>query len=304
VLVIDPANVAALLWLAWLSDDPRASLAYVARALSCDPHDPRAHAALRWARRRVTSPRHCEPPTPPVPAAPALRRRWGYPAAVIAVSLLVFIVIGVLARPWLADAPALAALGSTSSPTYTVTASHTLTPVYTAPSTPTLTPTPIPTETPTRIPTLVLTPTPTITPPHILPTAPPLPPVPTLALSSVHGDVRWIDVDLTRQRLTAYEGQELVRTTLVSTGLPRTPTPVGQFRIRIKLRYDDMSGPGYYLSNVPYVMYFYRGYGLHGTYWHGNFGHPMSHGCVNMLTSEAEWLFGWAEVGTLVNIHY
>jgi len=111
-------------------------------------------------------------------------------------------------------------------------------------------------------------------------------------------------VDLTHQRLTAYEGQTLVRTTLVSTGLSRTLTPAGRYRIWIKLRYDDMSGPGYYLPNVPYTMYFYRGYGLHGTYWHNNFGHPMSHGCVNLPTREAEWFFNWAKVGTMVNIHY
>jgi len=110
-------------------------------------------------------------------------------------------------------------------------------------------------------------------------------------------------VYLTQQRVTAYEGQSPVYTTLASTGLPNTPTVVGQFRIWIKLRYDDMSGPGYYLEDVPYVMYFYKGYGLHGVWWHGNFGHPMSHGCVNLPTDAAEWLFNWADVGTLVNVH-
>jgi lipoprotein-anchoring transpeptidase ErfK/SrfK len=65
-----------------------------------------------------------------------------------------------------------------------------------------------------------------------------------------------------------------------------------------------MSGPGYYLPNVPYVMYFYRGYGLHGTYWHHNIGTPMSHGCVNLPTAEAGWLFNWASVGTKVVTHY
>jgi lipoprotein-anchoring transpeptidase ErfK/SrfK len=65
-----------------------------------------------------------------------------------------------------------------------------------------------------------------------------------------------------------------------------------------------MVGPGFYLPDVPYTMYFYEGYGIHGTYWHNNFGHPMSHGCVNMRTSEAEWMFNWASVGTLVNVHY
>ena len=47
-----------------------------------------------------------------------------------------------------------------------------------------------------------------------------------------------------------------------------------------------------------------EGYGLHGTYWHHNFGTPMSHGCVNLQTDDAGWLFGWASVGTLVNVHY
>jgi lipoprotein-anchoring transpeptidase ErfK/SrfK len=122
--------------------------------------------------------------------------------------------------------------------------------------------------------------------------------------SSIPGNVRWIDVDLSRQTVSAYEGQTLVRTTLASTGLPRTPTPVGKYHIYVKYVQDDMSGPGYYLRDVPYTMYFHRGYGLHGTYWHNNFGHPMSHGCVNLPTAEAEWFFHWASVGTLVNVHW
>lgn len=136
-------------------------------------------------------------------------------------------------------------------------------------------------------------------------TATPLPPTPTPspAPPSAVEEERWIDIDLTQQSLTAYEGGVPVRTTLVSTGLPQTPTPVGQFRIWIKLRTDDMAGPGYYIEDVPFVMYFHEGYGLHGVTWHGNFGHPMSHGCVNLPTVEAEWLFNWADVGTLVNLH-
>jgi lipoprotein-anchoring transpeptidase ErfK/SrfK len=115
---------------------------------------------------------------------------------------------------------------------------------------------------------------------------------------------RWIDVDLTNQVLVAYEGETPARVITVSTGLRYTPTPPGRFHIYVKYVYDDMAGPGYYLADVPYVMYFYRGYGIHGTYWHNNFGQPMSHGCINLPTSEAEWLFNWASVGTLVNIHY
>ena len=56
----------------------------------------------------------------------------------------------------------------------------------------------------------------------------------------------------------------------------------------------------YDLPNVPYVMYFYRGYGLHGTYWHNNFGTPMSHGCVNLTLADAKWLYEWAPQGARV----
>lgn len=115
---------------------------------------------------------------------------------------------------------------------------------------------------------------------------------------------RWIDVNLSTQRLVAYAGNAPVRSTLVSTGLPSTPTPTGRYRIYVKYVSTTMSGPGYYLPNVPYTMYFYRGYGLHGTYWHSNFGRRMSHGCINLPTSEAQWLYSWASVGTPVNIHY
>jgi lipoprotein-anchoring transpeptidase ErfK/SrfK len=130
----------------------------------------------------------------------------------------------------------------------------------------------------------------------------PTPVPPPTSLGGI-SEGRWIDVDLSEQQLTAYAGDTPVHSLLVSTGLPATPTPVGQFRIWIKLRYDDMAGTGYYIEDVPFVMYFHEGYGLHGVTWHGNFGHPMSHGCVNLPTQEAEWLFNFAEVGTLVNIH-
>jgi lipoprotein-anchoring transpeptidase ErfK/SrfK len=76
------------------------------------------------------------------------------------------------------------------------------------------------------------------------------------------------------------------------------------------LRYESQTMDGrllgydYYLENVPYVMYFYQDYALHGTYWHNNFGTPMSHGCVNLPTADAGWLFNWTSIGTLVNVHY
>ncbi len=115
---------------------------------------------------------------------------------------------------------------------------------------------------------------------------------------------RWIDVDISAQRLTAYQGNTPVFSALISSGLPRTPTVIGRFKIYTKLRSTRMRGPGYDLPGVPYTMYFYKGYALHGTYWHNNFGHPMSHGCVNLRTQDAAWLFNWAGVGTTVVTHW
>ena len=102
-------------------------------------------------------------------------------------------------------------------------------------------------------------------------------------------------MDLTHQRLTAYQGNTPVFQAVISTGLPNTPTVIGKFRIYWKLTATDMAGPGYHLPDVPYTMYFYGGYALHGTYWHNNFGQPMSHGCVNLRTGDAQWLFDWAD---------
>jgi len=124
-----------------------------------------------------------------------------------------------------------------------------------------------------------------------------------------------IEVDLTKQQLYAYEGDRLVFTFLISSGLwDRTPT--GTFKVWIKVRSQKMSGGSkelgtyYYLPNVPYVMFFYNdkvpkkvGYSLHGTYWHNNFGKPMSHGCINMKTSEIAQIYPWVEIDTPVIIY-
>lgn len=179
---------------------------------------------------------------------------------------------------------------------------------------PTVTPTTPPTETPreesTQAPEITATPEVTETPASMVMEIvddPPPPsrsdaPLPEVALSG--NGTRWIDVDLTNQMVFAYEGDVVVNSFVVSTGTWRTPTVTGQYKIYVKYRSAKMSGPGYYLPNVPYIMYFYKGYGLHGTYWHNNFGTPMSHGCVNLRTDDAAWLYDWASVGTLVNVHH
>lgn len=140
----------------------------------------------------------------------------------------------------------------------------------------------------------------TPTPEYVAPTV-----APYVAPQAVgNGGEHWIDVNLSEQRVYAYEGDTVVNSFVVSTGTWQTPTVTGKFHIWIKLLSTTMSGPGYYLTNVPYTMYFYKGYGLHGTYWHNNFGTPMSHGCVNLRTDDAEWLYNFSVVGTLVNVHY
>ena len=115
---------------------------------------------------------------------------------------------------------------------------------------------------------------------------------------------RWIDVNLSTQTVTAYAGQTAVYQAIASTGLPGTPTVVGNFTIYAKYYSTTMSGADYSYPDVPYVMFFHRGYSLHGTYWHNNFGTPMSHGCVNLPTQDAEWFFNWASIGTPVITHY
>lgn len=110
---------------------------------------------------------------------------------------------------------------------------------------------------------------------------------------------KWIEVDLDKQRLYAHDGNQIVYNMAVSTGLPWFPTVTGEFRIWAKLRATRMTGGSvgngtfYDLPNVPFVQYFYKGYGLHGTYWHSDFGKPRSHGCVNLSIPDAEKLFYW-----------
>ncbi len=122
------------------------------------------------------------------------------------------------------------------------------------------------------------------------------------APAPIHGVGREVIVDLSEQRTFAYENGVLVRNVIVSTGLPGTPTVLGDFTIQRKYSAQTMTGPGYYLPDVPYVAYFYAGYALHGTYWHNNFGQPMSHGCVNLPTPEAEWFYNFVDIGTPIHV--
>lgn len=122
-----------------------------------------------------------------------------------------------------------------------------------------------------------------------------------------------IFVDLSTQTLSAYQGETLIFEAKVSTG-KWNKTPVGEFTIWSKFRATRMSGGegnDYYdLPNVPYTMFFSgsgipaaSGYALHGAYWHNNFGHPMSHGCINLREVDAKKLFYWAAMHTPITIY-
>lgn len=120
----------------------------------------------------------------------------------------------------------------------------------------------------------------------------------TVLGASTAGGEKHIYVDLSAQTLYAYQGTTLVFKTLISSG-KWGKTPVGNFHIWEKLLATRMAGgegaDAYDLPNVPYVMYFYHDFGLHGAYWHDNFGHAMSHGCVNMRSVDAKTLYFWAD---------
>jgi lipoprotein-anchoring transpeptidase ErfK/SrfK len=164
-------------------------------------------------------------------------------------------------------------------------------------------------------------------------------PIPAEEISPISPDVpvgkKRIEVNLSSQFITCYEYDKVVFTTNVSTGQEglslneSTATPVGQFNIRVKMPSKHMGNANLFgpsdektLPGIPWVCFFTeRGDAFHGTYWHDNFGFPMSHGCVNMRSDEAKWVFRWTQppaafevidktthdrkgYGTIIDVHY
>ena len=111
-------------------------------------------------------------------------------------------------------------------------------------------------------------------------------------------------VVLSTQTAYAYENGILQKRARISSGLPATPTVQGDFKIKSKVRSQSMTGPDYDLDNVEWVMYFHEAYAFHGTWWHYNFGSPMSHGCVNMTNADAKWFYDFGIVGTPVHVRF
>lgn len=325
----DSKDYVAWMGLARVAPSPRAGLDYARRAARLQPNDPLVRKVLAWAEKQASE-SAVQPDQMPDTNFSESDRRWH--TAVSYAGILVLLILLGLVSLW-AWQNVNGRPPTVSSPAPTTTALANLAQIdRSLPDTNpagmnenvdvTATATPVPTQNPIQPKNLLsgktgepratwtLTPTPTNTP---IPTATPMP---TFVSPSngegrpfgVAADERWVDVNLTSQTLTAYEGDFPVMSTLISSGLPAWPTVTGQFRVYLRYESQTMDGTrlgyDYYLPGVPYVMYFYQDYALHGTYWHSNFGYPMSHGCVNLATGDAEWLFDFTTIGTVVNVHY
>lgn len=122
------------------------------------------------------------------------------------------------------------------------------------------------------------------------------------------GGGRWLYVDLSEFKMVAYEGSNPVRTFAISSGTAIFPTVTGNFKVYSKIRSQTMKGgsgttqdPFYSVPNVEWVSYFTGNYGIHGVYWHSDFGiKNRSHGCVGITNTEAEWIYNWDSIGTPV----
>ncbi len=116
----------------------------------------------------------------------------------------------------------------------------------------------------------------------------------------VDADDFWIAVDLFEQTLVAYEGDQMVFATLISSGLPQWSTNEGLFQVYIRAVSSPMTGASgqpeyYFIENIPWVMYFDNDIALHGAYWHDLFGYRQSRGCVNLSIMDSWWVYRWSE---------
>lgn len=121
---------------------------------------------------------------------------------------------------------------------------------------------------------------------------------------------KYIEVNLTEQRLYAYEKGQLIKTFLVSTGIKKYPTPEGVYSILAKIpkkdyewSYGENHPDNYDIKDVQWNLRFASTLYIHYAFWHNNFGHVMSHGCVNVNKVNAEWIYNWADLGAPVVIH-
>lgn len=120
---------------------------------------------------------------------------------------------------------------------------------------------------------------------------------------------RWLEVNLAEQTIAVYEDARLVFATVTATGTPGQWTRPGLFQAYKKVADETMSGSFtadrsdyYYLEGVVWTVYFDQARALHGAYWHNGFGVPLSRGCVNLSTGDAQWVFNWIQEGDWVYV--
>ncbi len=118
--------------------------------------------------------------------------------------------------------------------------------------------------------------------------------------SGVPADTKWVHVDLSEQTLVAYEGDRPVYATVISSGKEGYEPPTGTFQVQQKYISTTMNATdpidGFYeVEEVPWTLYYHRGYALHGAYWHTDFGKVRSHGCTNIAPVDARWLYYWSD---------
>ena len=298
--LLAPEMEDAWLVLAASDPNPQEALAYAQKALELKPESTRAGKAVEWALGRLkqaqasteaftglTKERAYQTAIP-FPELKSKRINWLYPALLIGAGCMV---VGLIAL-FVLTSPALASIvSSISAPVPTQenlwasveVAKPDMTPIDASAfvpalaftqtdlpptSVPTKRPTSTPKEVPTDEPTASQTPEVTETPGTMAmeiladtPTSEYVPPTSNPEFASSGNGVRWIDVDLTNQRVYAYEGDTIVNSFIVSTGTSRTPTVTGKFKVYIRLRSGNMRGPGYFpvsythltLPTTPYV---------------------------------------------------
>ena len=124
---------------------------------------------------------------------------------------------------------------------------------------------------------------------------------------------QWLDVNLTQQLLTVYDGTNPLRTIVVTTGMSGWETPPGLFSIVHRVANETMTSGAigaeefYRLDDVLFTQYFTDfGHALHFAWWRTKetIGRPGSHGCVNLLLDDSRYLWDWANIGTPILIHY
>ena len=121
---------------------------------------------------------------------------------------------------------------------------------------------------------------------------------------------QWIEIDLHSQTIAAYQDNQLIFASIISSGVDGFWTRPGVFQIYKAIDAELMTGAFlankadyYYLEDVPWVLYFDEARAIHGAYWHFNLGLAQSHGCVNLAPGDAKFIYDWADIGTYVFVH-